>query len=103
MGAALDGAKAFECGWDLEARLDLSPRHNSSGGTWRLRIITVRGNCFLRPLRVHWPWDARARDPLDALAAYTRRMATSEPERRVVVVALTARLAGIARFPPSWQ
>ena len=95
--AAVGDGKAFEKGRDLAAWLGLTPRENSTGGKQRLGGISKRGNRYVRTLLVHC-----ARSGLETLAKRTdglgkwlgRMLATKD--RRVVVVALAARLARIA-------
>ena len=95
--ATIGNAEAFEKGRDVAAWLGLVPREHSSGGKQRLGGISKRGNRYLRMLLVHC-----ARSGLDVLAKrsdqlgqWLRRMLVNK-DRRVVIVALAARLARIA-------
>ena len=95
--ATIGNAEAFEKGRDVAAWLGLVPREYSSGGKQRLGGISKRGNRYVRTLLVHC-----ARSSLDVLAKrsdqlgqWLRRMLLNK-DRRVVIVALAARLARIA-------
>ncbi len=95
--AAIGDGKAFEKGRDLAAWLGLTPRENSTGGKQRLGGISKRGNRYVRTLLVHC-----ARSGLETLAKRKDRLGKwlgrmlATKDRRVVVVALAARLARIA-------
>lgn len=89
--------RAFEKGRDLAAWLGLTPQEMSIGGKQRLGGISKRGNCSVRTLLVHC---ARAgletlSKRSDGLGKWLRKMLQSK-DRRVVSVALAARLARIA-------
>ena len=95
--ATIGNAEAFEKGRDVAAWLGLVPREHSSGGKQRLGGISKRGNRYVRMLLVHC-----ARSGLETLAQRTdplgqwlRRLLLHK-DRRVVIVALAARLARIA-------
>ena len=95
--AAIGDGQAFERGRDVAAWLGLTPRENSTGGKQRLGGISKRGNRYLRTLLVHC-----ARSGLETLSKRSDRLGTwlrrmlAEKDRRIVIVALAARLARIA-------
>ncbi len=96
--SAIGNGQALDRGRDVAAWLGLTPREEWTGGRQRLGGISKRGNGYLRTLLVHG-----ARSSLetlserpDALGAWLRRLLASKPERKVVIVALAARLARIA-------
>ena len=95
--ATIGHGEAFEKGRDVAAWLGLVPREYSTGGKQRLGGISKRGNRYVRTLLVHC-----ARSGLETLAKrsdqlgqWLRRMLLHK-DRRVVIVALAARLARIA-------
>lgn len=95
--ATIGHGEAFEKGRDVAAWLGLVPREYSTGGKQRLGGISKRGNRYVRTLLVHC-----ARSGLETLAKrsdqlgqWLRRMLVHK-DRRVVIVALAARLARIA-------
>lgn len=95
--AAVGDASAFAKGRDLAAWLGLTPRQHSTGGRTKLLGISKRGNRYLRTQLIH---GARAAvvhfsKKLTPIGAWVRQMqARAHPN--VVVVALAAKLAGIA-------
>lgn len=96
--AAVGDGSAFKKGRDLAAWLGLTPRESSTGGRQRLGGISKRGNRHLRTLLIH---GARAVLPrlekrADGLGAWVRGL-LARAHRNVVVVALAAKLARIAR------
>ena len=95
--AAIGDGRAFEKGRDLAAWLGLTPQEMSTGGKQRLGGISKRGNRYVRTLLVHC---ARAgletlSKRSDGLGKWLRKMLETK-DRRVVIVALAARLARIA-------
>lgn len=110
--AAIGDRQAFEKGRDVAAWLGLTPREHSTGGKQRLGGISKRGNRYIRMLLVHC-----ARSGLETLSKRTDRLGKwlqrilATKDRRVVIVALAARLARVAwallssgqRFSPQGQ
>ena len=94
--AAVGDGQAFEKGRQVAAWLGLVPREYSSGGKQRLGGISKRGNRYVRTLLVHC-----ARSGLETLSKRTDQLGTwlqrllANKDRRVVIVALAARLARI--------
>jgi len=95
--AAVGDGKAFETGRDLAAWLGLTPRESSTGGKQRLGAISKRGNRYVRTLLVHCARSGleRLAKRADGLGKWLRRMLATK-DRRIVIVALAARLARIA-------
>ncbi len=97
IGGAIGNGQAFEKGRDVAAWLGLVPREHSTGGKQRLGGISKRGNRYLRMLLVHC-----ARSGLEVLSKRTDQLGKwlrrrlENKDRRVVIVALAARLARIA-------
>ena len=94
--AAVGDGQAFEKGRQVAAWLGLVPREYSSGGKQRLGGISKRGNRYVRTLLVHC-----ARSSLETLSKRTDQLGQwlqrllANKDRRVVIVALAARLARI--------
>jgi len=95
--AAVGDGKAFDTGRDLAAWLGLTPRESSTGGKQRLGAISKRGNRYVRTLLVHCARSGleRLAKRADGLGKWLRRMLATK-DRRIVIVALAARLARIA-------
>jgi len=92
--AVVDNAKRFHHAHQLESYLGLVPSEHSTGGKRRLGAITKHGNSYLRALLVQSASSLlrmRADDPLKAWAQAIVKRRT----RRVAVVALARRLAGV--------
>ena len=110
--AAIGDGGAFDTGRDFAAWLGLTPRESSTGGKQRLGHISKQGNRYIRTLLTHCARSGM--DTLskrtDALGAWLRRM-LAKKDRRVVIVALAARLARVIwavlrkgeRFQPQAQ
>jgi transposase len=94
--ATVDGVERFRGAHQVEAYLGLVPRELSSGEKQRRDRITKTGNGRTRYLLVEAAWTVmRSTDPqLASLRAWVDRLA-SRRGRRVAVVALARKLAGI--------
>jgi transposase len=94
--ATVDGIERFRDAHQVEAYLGLVPRELSSGEKQRRGRITKTGNGRTRYLLVEAAWTVmRSRDPqLASLRAWVDRLA-SRRGRRVAVVALARKLAGV--------
>jgi transposase len=96
--AAVGDASAFAKGRDLAAWLGLTPRQHSTGGKTKLLGISKRGNRYLRTQLIHGARAAMthfANKPTPTGAWVRGLLARAHPN--VVVVALAAKLARIAR------
>ena len=94
--AAVDDITRFRSAHQLEAYLGLVPAERSSGERRRLGHITKAGNPHVRWLLVEAAWGIlRSRRPeVAALRAWALRIAARRG-KRIAVVALARRLAGI--------
>ncbi len=94
--ATIDDITRFPSAHQLEAYLGLVPRELSSGEQRRLGPITKAGNRRMRWLLVEAAWRIlRSKDPeTAALRAWAGALATRRG-KRIAVVALARRLAGI--------
>lgn len=94
--AALDDVTRFRSAHQVEAYLGLSPRERSSGERQQRGAITKQGNTRVRWLLVEAAWRVRrSRHPAHApLRAWAARI-EARRGRRIAVVALARRLAGI--------
>jgi transposase len=92
--AVVDDPKRFRHAHQLESYLGLVPSEHSTGGKRRLGAITKHGNSYLRALLVQCASSLlrmRADDPMKTWAQAIVKRRT----RRVAVVALARRLAGV--------
>lgn len=94
--ATIDDITRFHSAHQCEAYLGLVPGERSSGEQRRVGPITKAGNCRTRWLLVEAAWRMlRSKDPASlALRAWTLGIAARRG-RRIAVVALARRLAGI--------
>ncbi len=94
--ATVDGFERFRDAHQVEAYLGLVPREFSSGEKQRRGGITKTGNGRTRTLLVEAAWTVmRSKNPqIASLRAWADRLATRRG-RRVAVVALARKLAGI--------
>jgi transposase len=94
--AAFDDVTRFEGPHQVEAYLGLVPSERSSGEQQHRGRITKRGNTRTRWLLVEAAWRIRrSKDPeLASLNAWADRIATRRG-KRIAIVALARRLAGI--------
>jgi len=94
--ATVDGSERFRGAHQVEAYLGLVPRELSSGEKQRRGRITKTGNGRTRSLLVEAAWTVmRSKDPqVASLRAWVDRLAIRRG-RRVAVVALARKLAGI--------
>jgi transposase len=94
--AALDDVTRFRSAHQVQAYLGLVPRERSSGDQQHRGAITKRGDTRVRWLLVETAWRVRrSRHPAHAaLQAWAARI-EARRGRRVAVVALARRLAGI--------
>ena len=94
--ATIDDITRFGSAHQLEAYLGLVPRELSSGEQRRLGPITKAGNRRVRWLLVEAAWRIlRSKDPASArLRAWAGRLAARRG-KRIAIVALARRLAGI--------
>lgn len=93
--SVIDDAQRFRRAHELESYLGLVPSERSSGGRQRLGGISKAGNTHLRALLVQAAWcllrRPREADPLVRWA----QMVAARRGKRIAVVALARRLAGI--------
>ena len=94
--ATIDDITRFRSAHDLEAYLGVVPRERSSGEKRQLGRITKAGNGRLRWLLVEAGWQILRSKSAEtaALRAWTRAIAQRR-SKRIAVVALARRLAGI--------
>jgi transposase len=93
--SVVDEAKRFTKAHHLESYLGLVPSEDSSGGKRRIGAISKAGNSYLRALLVQAAWGIlRLRDDTDPLKAWGAALAARRG-KRVAVVALARRLAGV--------
>jgi transposase len=94
--AALDDVTRFRSAHQVQAYLGLSPRERSSGERQHRGAITKQGNSHVRWLLVEAAWRVRrSRHPAHApLQAWAARI-EARRGKRIAVVALARRLAGI--------
>lgn len=93
--SVVDDAKRFRRAHQLESYLGLVPGENSSGGKRRIGAITKKGNSYLRSMLVQASWSlARSASPDDPLRVWCEAVAERRG-KRVAVVALARKLAGV--------
>lgn len=93
--SVIDEAKRFQGAHQVESYLGLVPRENSSGGKRKLGAITKQGNGYVRQLLVQSASGIlRVGDPDDPLRRWGRRLCDRRG-RKIAVVAVARRLAGI--------
>jgi len=93
--SVIDEAGRFKNAHQVEAYLGLVPLEDSSGGKRKLGSITKRGNSYLRTLLVQAAWTImRTSSPDDPLRVWAESVAARRG-KRIAVVALSRRLAGI--------
>jgi transposase len=93
--SVIDEAQRFQQAHEVESYLGLVPSENSSGGRQRLGAISKQGNGYLRTLLVQAAWSLwRTADRADPLRQWTDAVAKRRG-KRVAVVALARRLAGV--------
>jgi transposase len=91
----VDEARRFEGAHQVESYLGLVPRETSTGGKRKLGSITKQGNGYMRQLLVQSASNIlRVGDPDDPLRQWGRTLVTRRG-RKIAVVALARRLAGI--------
>jgi len=93
--SVIDDAGRFKNAHQVEAYLGLVPLEDSSGGKRRLGAITKQGNSNLRAYLVQAAWSLfRTADADDPLRKWAESVAQRRT-KRVAVIALARRLAGI--------
>ena len=93
--SVVDEARRFEGPHQLESYLGLVPRETSTGGKRKLGSITKQGNGYMRQLLVQSASGIlRVGDADDPLRRWGRELAARRG-RKIAVVALARRLAGI--------
>jgi len=93
--SVIDEAGRFKNAHQVEAYLGLVPLEDSSGGKRKLGSITKQGNSYLRTLLVQAAWTiVRTASPDDPLRVWAESVAARRG-KRIAVVALSRRLAGI--------
>jgi transposase len=93
--SVIDEARRFEGAHQVESYLGLVPRETSTGGKRRLGAITKQGNGYMRQLLVQSASSIlRVGDPDDPLRRWGRGLAERRG-RKIAVVAVARRLAGI--------
>lgn len=92
--AVVDDARRFRRAHEVESYLGLVPGEESTGGKRKLGSISKAGNPYLRALLVEAGWCLLRSHGDDPLAAWGRQVA-SRRGKRVAVVAIARRLAGI--------
>jgi transposase len=93
--SVVDDAKRFQRAHQLESYLGLVPGEHSSGGKRRVGAITKKGNSYLRGILVQASWALLlGADDDDPLKRWTEAIAARRG-KRVAVIALARRLAGI--------
>ncbi|HXX68106.1 MAG TPA: IS110 family transposase [Polyangiaceae bacterium] len=93
--SVVDEARRFDGAHQLESYLGLVPREESTGGKRKLGAITKQGNGYMRQLLVQSASSIlRVGDPDDPLRRWGRQL-VARRGRKIAVVALARRLAGI--------
>jgi transposase len=93
--SVIDDARRFRSAHELESYLGLVPSEDSSGGRQRLGAISKAGNTHLRALLVQAAWSLlRLSADSDPLVRWAQ-MVAQRRGKRIAVVALARRLAGI--------
>jgi transposase len=93
--SVVDEAQRFHDAHEVESYLGLVPSENTTGGRRRLGAISKQGNAYLRKLLVQGAWSLwRSADRADPLRQWTDAVAKRRG-KRVAVVALARRLAGV--------
>jgi transposase len=93
--AVIDDAGRFKHAHQVEAYLGLVPLEDTTGGKRKLGSITKQGNTYLRSLLVQAAWTiVRTANPDDPLRRWAEAVAARR-SKRVAVIALARRLAGI--------
>lgn len=93
--AVIDDAGRFKNAHQVEAYLGLVPLEDTTGGNRKLGSITKQGNTYLRSLLVQTAWTIlRTASPDDPLRRWAEAVAARR-SKRVAVIALARRLAGI--------
>jgi len=93
--SVVDEARRFEGAHQLESYLGLVPRETSTGGKRKLGSITKQGNGYMRQLLVQSASGLlRVGDADDPLRRWGREL-VARRGRKIAVVALARRLAGI--------
>jgi len=108
--SVIDEAKRFESAHHVESYIGLVPREMSTGGKQKLGAITKHGNAYLRALLVQSASTIlRTCDPDDPLRRWGRTI-LDRRGRKIAVVAVARRLAGIlwaiwrkgTTYDPAW-
>jgi len=93
--SVVDEARRFEGAHQLESYLGLVPREASTGGKRKLGAITKQGNSYMRQLLVQSASGIlRVGDADDPLRRWAREL-VGRRGRKIAVVALARRLAGV--------
>jgi transposase len=93
--SVIDDAKRFAGSHQVESYLGLVPRESSTGGKRKLGSITKQGNSYMRALLVQSASTIlRTGDPDDPLRRWGRTL-LERRGRKIAVVAVARRLAGI--------
>jgi transposase len=97
--SVVDEARRFRNAHQVEAYIGLVPSEDSSGGRGgrhrRIGAITKQGNSYLRAMLIQAAWSImRLRDKDDPLKVWAEAVA-SRRGKRIAVVALARRLAGV--------
>lgn len=92
--SVIDEAHRFGSARKVGAYLGLVPSEKSSGDSRRLGSITKKGNSYLRSLLIEASWGIMRRRDDDPLQRWAKAVAKRRG-KRVAVVALARRLAGV--------
>jgi transposase len=92
--SVIDEARRFRDAHEVESYLGLVPSEDTTGGKRRLGAISKEGNSYLRALLVQASWCILRQDDTNPLAVWGRLVARRRG-KRVAVVAVARRLAGI--------
>jgi hypothetical protein len=95
--SVIDEARRFSNAHQVEAYLGLVPSESSSGGPKQRRLgaITKAGNSYARAMLVEAAWGILLRRDADEPLSLWGQAVTARRGRRVAVVALARRLAGV--------
>jgi hypothetical protein len=92
--SVVDNAGRFKRAHELESYLGLVPAEDSTGGKQKLGSISKAGNSYARALLVEAGWSLLRSRSTDPLAMWGQQIANRRG-RRIAVVALARRLAGV--------
>jgi transposase len=92
--SVIDQPERFKHAHQVESYLGLVPSEHSTGGKTRLGGINKAGNSYLRKLLVQSAWVTMRSKQDDPLTAWARSL-SERRKKRIAVVAVARRLAGI--------